>query len=162
MRAKHAFAIGTNFWKAGEVDAARREFIEAIDEAIKMPIDWPRVRAHDVQGRLNPKRGSLNSFGCLDARRRQESDRPHGAASARHQRAHSAWSASGQDLAEESRVPGEAGALLEMAENYDRAAARFDRGQDRRLLFDVGGKGVRLQQGLTDTSSARKSIVSNT
>lgn len=73
-----------------------------------------------------------------------------------------AWSASGQDLAEESRVPGEAGALLEMAENYDRAAARFDRGQDRRLLFDVGGKGVRLQQGLTDTPSARRSIVSNT
>ncbi|MGY4427879.1 hypothetical protein ACVWWO_000356 [Bradyrhizobium sp. F1.13.1] len=41
MRAKHAFAIGTNLWKAGEVDAARREFIEAIDEAIKMPIDCP-------------------------------------------------------------------------------------------------------------------------
>src|SRR4051794_6726543 len=30
-----------------------------------------------------------------------------------------------RDLAEESRVPGEAGALLEMAENYGREAAKF-------------------------------------
>lgn len=30
-----------------------------------------------------------------------------------------------RDLAEESRVPGEAGALLEMAENYGREAARI-------------------------------------
>lgn len=30
-----------------------------------------------------------------------------------------------RDLAEESRVPGEAGAQLEMAENYGREAAKF-------------------------------------
>lgn len=38
-----------------------------------------------------------------------------------------------RELAKESRVPGEAGALLEMAENYGREAAKFalDRTVDR-------------------------------
>jgi hypothetical protein len=39
---KRAFAIGTNLWKAGEVEASREEFMEAIDNAIKMsPMECP-------------------------------------------------------------------------------------------------------------------------
>lgn len=37
-----------------------------------------------------------------------------------------------RDLAEESRVPGEAEALLEMTQNYGREASEKDRGLDRR------------------------------
>ena len=36
---KRAYAIGTNWWKAGEVDGTREEFMAAIKEAIDMAPD---------------------------------------------------------------------------------------------------------------------------
>lgn len=36
---RHAYAIGTNRWKAGEVDGTREEFMDAIKEAIDTASD---------------------------------------------------------------------------------------------------------------------------
>lgn len=36
---KRAYAIGTNRWKAGEIDATREEFMDAIKEAIETAPD---------------------------------------------------------------------------------------------------------------------------